>query len=217
MNKRQDRQGVRRPADLEQKYNFDKRFNDAMEAVADLDKKLDESEIFDRLTDGGRFQGVFRGNDGNIYINASYLVTGILKSRDGKSFYLDLDNGILKGEFTELSISGRTLDSVENDAQTYADQAAQNAVNAQTQIDVFNKLTDNGNARGIYYQDGDLYINANYLIAGIIRSIDDKFYLNLENGYLKADFTDFAFGGKTASWKDNGDGTYTLIGTDPTD
>lgn len=224
---KQDRQGARTPADLERKYNFDKRFDDAMTAaeqasedVKRLDKNMNQAEIFNRLTAGGKSQGVFMEN-GQIYVNASYLVTGILKSLDGKTFYLDLVNGILKGQFSEFSISGKTVEQIaqessgnaETNAKNYADNAAKDAVAGQTQEDVFNKLTNDGTAQGIFYQNGQLYINASYLVAGILQSLDGTtFYLDLVNGILKGQFTEFSFGGKKASWQANDDGTFTLIG-----
>ena len=47
---------------------------------------------------------------------------------------------------------------------------AQNKVNAQTQLDVFNKLTNNGQDQGIYLFDNKLYINATYIKSGKIIS-----------------------------------------------
>ena len=49
------------------------------------------------------------------------------------------------------------------DAEEYADEAARAAVNAQTQLDIFNKLTNNGQVQGIYLLDGQLYINGEYI------------------------------------------------------
>lgn len=57
-------------------------------------------------------------------------------------------------------------------ANSYADTSAQNAVNAQTQDDIFNKLTNNGQTQGIYLQNGKLYINADYLQSGTIKGIN---------------------------------------------
>ncbi len=207
---RQDKQGVRRPAELEQKYNFDKRFNDAMSAAEDakkvaedLDKNLDQAAIFNRLTNYGKAQGLYRDEEGNLYINASFLATGILKSKDGETFYLDLDKGILKGQFSEFSISGKTVESI---AQKEAKKYANSAVNGQSQEDVFNKLTANGTAQGLFYQNGQLYINASYLVAGILKTLDSTtFCLDLTNSVLQ-------ILGKTVSWKENEDGTYTLVG-----
>ncbi len=47
---------------------------------------------------------------------------------------------------------------------------AQNKVNEQTQLDVFNKLTNNGQDQGIYLFDNKLYINATYIKSGKIIS-----------------------------------------------
>lgn len=52
--------------------------------------------------------------------------------------------------------------------QTDADTAASNAVNAQTQEDIFNRLTNNGTAKGIYMQDGQLYISFSYAKGGTL-------------------------------------------------
>ena len=218
---KQDRQGVRTPAGLERKYNFDKRFDNAMEAAAEaseevkkLNESMDQAEIFNRLTNNGKAQGLYLDEDGNLYINATYLATGILKSVDGTTFYLDLVKGILKGQFSEFSISGKTVEEIasessgkaQSNAEKYADSAAQNAVNSQTQEDVFNKLTNNGTAQGIYYRNGQLYINASYLAAGILKTADsDTFYLDLAKSELK-------ILGKTVEWKETDDGTFCLVG-----
>ena len=115
---KQDRQGARTVTDLERKYNFGQSFAEVMgvanesredaaaanEAVAALDKKLDQSEIFDRLTGYGASQGIYRDN-GDIYINASYIKSGefladlikagVIRSVDG-SMEINLDDGSLR-------------------------------------------------------------------------------------------------------------------------
>lgn len=89
MSLKQDRQGVRSATDLEQKYNFGKSFaevmglatdardtaNAAKGAIDNLDNDLDSDEIFNRLTENGALQGLYK-EDGNIYINASYIKSG---------------------------------------------------------------------------------------------------------------------------------------------
>lgn len=93
MSSKQDRQGVRTAAQLEQKYQFDKRFaeiygiatdartkaEEAQGTVGKLDKNLTHDEIFNRLTDNGKYQAIYREN-GNIYINASFLKAGHISS-----------------------------------------------------------------------------------------------------------------------------------------
>lgn len=113
---KQDKQGARTLSDLERKYQFGKTFAEVIGVATDaqraattaasgidgLDQKLNQAEIFNRLTNNGQAQGIFRGDDGEIYINASYLVTGVIKSPDGKSVVIDLENGTaaLTGTFT---------------------------------------------------------------------------------------------------------------------
>lgn len=82
---KQDRQGARTAADIERKYNFGKRFAEIMGIAEDAQEvaeeakqavdELDHDEIFKRLTDNGAIQGVFRGDDGQIYINAEYIAS----------------------------------------------------------------------------------------------------------------------------------------------
>ena len=80
---KQDRQGVRQASDLEQKYNFGKSFAEIMGIATDAQKKaeeanssfegLDHDAVFNLLTNNGELQGLFRGDDGELYINAEYI------------------------------------------------------------------------------------------------------------------------------------------------
>jgi hypothetical protein len=45
-------------------------------------------------------------------------------------------------------------------------QIAQDQIDNQTQEDIFNKLTRNGQLKGLYMKDGELYINASYILTG---------------------------------------------------
>lgn len=47
------------------------------------DKFLDDMEVFNRLTDDGRIQGIFiNKDDKQLYINANYIRTGVLQSQN---------------------------------------------------------------------------------------------------------------------------------------
>lgn len=86
MSDKQDRTGARTAADIERKYSFNKSFAEVMgiandarkeaekasEAVVKLDEKLDAEEVFNRLTENGKLQGIFKEGD-KIYVNAEYL------------------------------------------------------------------------------------------------------------------------------------------------
>ena len=216
---RQDRQGVRRPAELEQKYDFEKRFGDAMEAanaasdaVNNLDKVLDQNEVLNRLTNNGNAKAIYIDENGQLYINASYLTSGVLKSKNGKTFYLDINKGILKGNFNEFTVNGKTVDAIASNnanaaldtARTYADNAAKGAVKNMSQKDAVNKLTNNGNAKGIYLAKGQIYIDAGYIERGVLQSADKSFSVDLASGEVK-------IAGKKVSWVEK-DGDYVLVG-----
>jgi len=142
-------------------------------------KRLNQTAIFNKLTNNGSVEGFFLGEDGQIYINATYLSTGILQSKDGSTFYLDLDEGILKMDVTELAVGGQSLSEA--------------ALKDLSQEGIVNLLTDDGAAEGIVLVNGQLYINASYInsgelnanliTAGILQSADGEvFKLDLENG-----------------------------------
>lgn len=53
-----------------------------------------------------------------------------------------------------------------------------------TQEDVFNILTNNGVVQGIYLQNGQLYINAQYIATGRLASADGSSYWDLNTGNM---------------------------------
>lgn len=71
--------------------------------VGTLDKTLNQEGIFKRLTNNGEWQGLYTGEDGNIYINATYIRSGefladlikagVIRSVDGITLRIDLDTG----------------------------------------------------------------------------------------------------------------------------
>lgn len=88
-------------------------------------------------------------------VTAANLVAGTIQSADGgKTFFLDLDNGVLDMNATSLTIAGKSVSALIDEKMT--------------QEDIFNALTNNGADQGIYLQDGKIYINLEYLGAGAI-------------------------------------------------
>lgn len=105
MNK-QDRQGARTPAQLEYRYNFGKTFAEvfglveeaqqtADKAKAEIDS-LDQEEIFNRLTNNGEDQGVYRQNN-KIYINADYIQSGKISAQYIDAYNLEIEDGAFVG------------------------------------------------------------------------------------------------------------------------
>ena len=111
---KQDRVYTRTPAALEQKYDWGKTFaevygliNDAQNAaekannaVDGLDKKLDHEEIFNRLTNYGTVQGIYRSENDDIYINASYIKSGTLSADRIDADNLKVKAANITGELT---------------------------------------------------------------------------------------------------------------------
>ena len=115
---KQDLQGVRTAPELERKYQFNQRFADilgvaedaqtaadeAKSATETLDSNLTPDEIFNRLTDGGKRQGVYKDLEtDDYYVSASYIKTGelnaslikagVIKSQDNEGVVINLDSG----------------------------------------------------------------------------------------------------------------------------
>lgn len=90
-------------------------------------------------------------------VTTANLVAGTIQSGDdGKTFFLDLTNGVLRMNATELSIAGKTVDTIITDKMT--------------QQEIFNALTNGGETQGIYLQDGKIYLNAEYIQTGFLEA-----------------------------------------------
>lgn len=62
-----------------------KRAEEAVDAVDDLDKNLDQEGIFNRLTNNGEAQGLYIDN-GDVYVNATYIRSGRLEVLDSEGY-----------------------------------------------------------------------------------------------------------------------------------
>ena len=147
--------------EVKQKYTDDT-------AVGELDSALDKQGVFDRLTNYGEVKGIFLESDGQLYINASYLMTGILKvaqpGASGKeTFYANMDTGEVRIVANSFSLRGQTIDEI-------AQGAVDDLDTSLDQQEVFNRLTNNGQAHGIILRpNGQLYINAEYIQSLILK------------------------------------------------
>lgn len=109
-------------------------------------------------------------------LSANVITTGILKSDDGVTFYLDLDSGELRMKASSLSISGKTVDEIAgsaaqsalDSAKSYADGAAEEALGTLSQEEILKRLTNSYADKGIYLEGGNLCINANMIHAGTL-------------------------------------------------
>ena len=246
MSSKQDRVASRTAEDVERKYNFGKTFaevfglaedarkaaevaqnaaNEATEAVGGLD----QTEIFNLLTNNGELKGLFM-KDGELYINSSYLATGVIKSENGK-LVIDLSGATEPTFNTGISTNGLTIRGDAANAQTLvAIKALQNSAGlwqAQSSFfstngkllisatEAFSADTPVGVGMSFKSQDGTRSANiqaANGLCGFVLSSNGSS------SGALQvladgmSNLTINKINGKTVSWKDNGDGTFTLIG-----
>ena len=173
--------------EVKQKYTDDT-------AVGELDLALDKQGVFDRLTNYGEVKGIFLESDGQLYINASYLMTGILKvSQPGASgketFYANMDTGEVRIVANSFSLRGQTIDEI-------AQGAVDDLDDSLTQTDIFNRLTGNKANEAIILQNGHIYINASYLNTGILQvstaSGTETLYVNVDTGEVRINATSFS-------------------------
>lgn len=104
-------------------------------------------------------------------MRADRIRAGLLTDNIGKNYW-DLESG----EFSlssSTTVGGKTVQSIANAA-----------VDAQTQRDVFNRLTNGGSTQGIYLSGGKVYINASYISAGTISDRYGRNVWNLDTGAL---------------------------------
>lgn len=145
------------------------------------------AEAWGVSTDGGKTYNAGMTVDGDtivriltaVGINADWVKTGALKIQKGNKTMvnMDFDTGTVEMYPDKFALSsGATIDSIAQgkadsalaDAKAYANTAAKKAVDEQTQTSIFNKLTNNGALKGIYMQNGELYMNATYIKTGYI-------------------------------------------------
>lgn len=102
-------------------------------------------------------------------IQADHIITGTLSDKNGTNYW-NLDTG----EF-RLSTSAELLDgtSLVDYVTAKSEASAQNAMSELdrnfTQTVIFNRLTNGGISKGIFMEDGQLYINMDYLATGTIK------------------------------------------------
>lgn len=139
-------------------------FNEAVQGVLDTVK--------DRLPGG--FVPCQLEIPSNFDIQPGHILT--VTDREGFAFRTLVMEKVSRGQKDTLKCTGSPRRS--DPAALYgksASQIAKEAVQNQSQADIFNKLTNFGELQGLYIQDGKLYINAELvqivnLVAGVLRS-----------------------------------------------
>nr|DAH98157.1 MAG TPA: Putative tail protein [Caudoviricetes sp.] len=180
--------------------------DDIKKAIDNYDTSLGQDEVFNKLTKGGVEQGIYI-EDGKVYINAKYILAGLLAGEringrglkvidDDKNVTLEIDskgNVILAPK--TFSLQGKTVKEI-------ADSSASTAVSGQTQADIFSKLTNGGKAQGIYLdENGNVYVNGEYVQAKGIKVVDGNgkttFAIDKTTGAVTIAASNFALGDKS--------------------
>ena len=71
-------------------------------------------------------------------------------------------------EYPYIGASAKALTVAKAYAETVSAEAAEALDSALTQLEIFNRLTGNGAAQGLYFVDGQLYVNASYIRTGTL-------------------------------------------------
>jgi hypothetical protein len=182
--------------------------DDIKNAIDNYDTSLGQDEVFNKLTKGGTEQGIYI-EDGKVYINAKYILSGLLAGEringrglkvinDDKNVTLEIDskgNVILAPK--TFSLQGKTVKEI-------ADSSASTAVSGQTQADIFSKLTNGGKAQGIYLdENGNVYVNGEYVQAKGIKVVDSNgkttFAIDKTTGAVTIAASQFTLGDKSVT------------------
>ena len=182
--------------------------DDIKNAIDKYDTSLGQDEVFNKLTKGGTEQGIYI-KDGKVYINAKYILAGLLAGEriNGRGLkVIDDDNNVTleidsKGNVIlapkTFSLQGKTVNEIAN-------SSAKSAVDGQTQADIFNKLTNGGKAQGIYLdENGNVYVNGEYVQAKGIKVVDSNgkttFAIDKETGAVTIAASQFTLGDKSVT------------------
>lgn len=182
--------------------------DDIKNAIDNYDTSLGQDEVFNKLTKGGTEQGIYI-EDGKVYINAKYILAGLLAGEringrglkvidDDKNVTLEIDskgNVILAPK--TFSLQGKTVNEIAN-------SSAKSAVDGQTQADIFSKLTNGGKAQGIYLdENGNVYVNGEYVQAKGIKVVDSNgkttFAIDKTTGAVTIAASQFTLGDKSVT------------------
>lgn len=216
MLSKQDRQGARTPADVERRYGQKfsevlgvaeesrKTAQQAREEVENLDESLDQEGVFNRLTNNGKAQGIYRDAKGNIFINADYIKSGILIAQEVNATNED-------GDYVKI-YDGRIFSGNRNSPH-FSLYPVYGADGAWTLT--FNNELDNGER-----VHGALMHNS--LELGAVEQDPAPFKVTASGHYFDPSVKfllprqDAHYGDTMKElyvyWKPNGDGSYSLVG-----
>lgn len=100
-----------------------------------LDHSLTQQEVFDRLTGNGAAQGLFLTQDGQLFINASYIYSGLLtlgglNNENGTMRVLDASGNVI------CTLNNTGVDITEGSVATYSQDRLTRAILSDGQVSI---------------------------------------------------------------------------------
>ena len=173
------------------------------DAISNYDNELDQDKVFDKLTNNGQSQGIYLNqNDGLLYINASYIASGILKlggtnNGRGRLYLYDASENLVGGmnndEIYHKSTSNDKVSLKEGGLFFYANTTTEigsierSGIN-QEGITVYGKqylnLMSNNQLSLYTYSNNTVYeginMNSSHLNLGF--NLSDTYSVSVKNG-----------------------------------
>ena len=111
---KQDGYSSRTAVDLERKYNFGRTFAEVYGLISDAQRAAQEAknafdglsheQIFNLLTNYGEWQGIYRDDNGDVYVNASFIKGGTIKGD-----YVQVEAATITGQLVATQIDTKDL------------------------------------------------------------------------------------------------------------
>lgn len=253
---KQDRVAPRTAEDIERRTNYRQTFGEfaglvdeakkaaadaelaaksANSAVNNLDEKLDQDEIFNRLTNDGESQGIYRDEKGDIYVNLSYLKGGKIVA-EGQTYLRPTYDDCLymlravtfpatypAEDFFDLNGDGKfDVNDVRLAQRVFYGLSDISECKSLTKSTVTVTIEPSNPLETVKISGVNMWGSEVVISLGANRTEIPAISGNCSVGglfsvYESAMIPKLAInaGGepKTLAWKDNGDGTYTLIGS----
>lgn len=121
----------------------------ARQVTEALDGALTQQEVFDRLTGNGAAQGLFLTQDGQLFINASYIYSGLLtlgglNNENGTMRVLDASGNVI------CTLSNTGVDITDGSVATYAADRLLRSILSNGQLSVQYWGQDGGTGRYLW-------------------------------------------------------------------
>ena len=192
----------------------------ADDAVSDYNSTLNQTAVYNKLTNNGSLQGLYMQN-GNLYINGSYIHSGIIDAdliktgkiqATGSDNYIDLDTGAMQLSVSATVKNGNSTSTVANYVSGVASDAISDYDDDLDQEEIYDRLTNSSANEGIYLSGGHLYLNASKINTGTLSASrisggtlvsndqGENFSLNLATGALTMKSGSIELGSSTGTY-----------------